>query len=634
LDYKYKIISFICPLPLYLTIRVRGCNLSKISVRNARNYHNMATLPVTSSRTFSNTPDIPRPEHPTPQFQRADWINLNGSWEFEKDPEYTGMNRSLPHGGIFTRTIQVPFPPESELSGINEQEFVPCVWYRREISVPQAWKKKNRRVLMHFGSVDYDATIWINGTEVFFHRGRHTRFTVDITDHIHGDETPNEVVVRAIDDIRSPDQPRGKQGTGKDEEFYFYTRETGITQSVWLESVSSPYIKDIKFIPNIDESTLTIQFHIEGDTTDIELEANAIINEKIVGQESVSADYQALVLPIAELHLWEPGNPFLYDLELTLRSKGKTIDHVTSYFGMRQITIEGNRFLINHKPFFQRLILDQGFYPDGLYTAPSDEALKRDIEIAQAMGFNGARAHQKKFEERYLYWADKLGYLLWGEIGSWGPDYSRDEAQLRFAEEWGELLPEYVNHAAIVGYIPLNEERKVTVAFLEKVLQATKVYDTTRPVIDASGYTHGELTDVYDIHQYTPDVLAFKTYCDEVLTGAHPDHPKYRGQPFGVMEWGGVFYDPNAAADISIGENVGYAGVKTGADLVQMYGSFMDMMMSMDTVFASCYTQLYDTERENNGLYDKHRNPKVDPQLIREINMRPAAYETVVKLKV
>jgi beta-galactosidase/beta-glucuronidase len=594
----------------------------------------MATLPAPSSRTFSTSPDIPRPEHPTPQFQRADWINLNGSWEFEKDPEYTGLMRSLTSGGVYTKSIIVPFAPESSLSGLGEEEFVPCVWYRRNFTVPPGWYEGNKRVLMHFGSVDYDATIWINGIEAFTHRGRHTRFTVDITEFIHESLAENEVVVRAIDNVMDPDQPKGKQKTGLEDHFCSYSRETGITQTVWLESVSSPYIREVKFIPNIADKTLTIQFHIEGNTDDIELEGIAFAEGKKVGSASVAADYQALVLELTELFLWEPGKPFLYDLELTLRSKGKTIDHVTSYFGMRQITIQGDRFLINNKPFFQRLILDQGFYPDGLYTAPTDEALKKDIEIAQAMGFNGARAHQKKFEARYLYWADKLGYLLWGEIGSWGPDYSRAEAQHRFATEWGELLPEYVNHASIVGYIPLNEEKKVTAAFLEKVFQATKVYDPTRPVIDASGYTHGELTDVYDIHPYTPDIEEFRNYCETVLRGEHPEHPTYKGQPFGVMEWGGIFFDPLTTAEITMGESVGYAGVKSGAELVAMYSSFMGTLLGMEQVFASCYTQLYDTEQENNGLYDKNRNPKVDPQLIREINLRPAAYETVVKLKV
>ncbi len=353
---------------------------------------------------------------------RDNWMTLNGPWQFEIDRKGDGEARGLMSGKPLAATIVVPFCPESKLSGLGlgNTEYFKHVWYRRLIDLPEAMQGK--RILLHFGGVDYKTWVYVNGKLAGTHTGENAAFSFEITPFLK--EGPNELVVRVFDDLRSGLQVGGKQAFNKSEGCV-YTRTTGIWQPVWLEAVGSSFVENISVVPDPDHGRVLIEAAVNGTDPDLKLSAEAFADGKPVGSDSAAGTWrnQRLVLNLSEKKLWEPGSPFLYDLKLTLTRGGETIDELKSYFGLRKVSIDGRRILINGKPIFQRLILDQGFYPDGIWTAPTDAALKHDIEMSMACGYNGARLHQKVFEPRFLYWADKLGYLVWGEFPNWGYNY-------------------------------------------------------------------------------------------------------------------------------------------------------------------------------------------------------------------
>ncbi|MBE6896653.1 MAG: beta-galactosidase, partial [Ruminococcaceae bacterium] len=353
-----------------------------------------------------------RPEYPRPQLVREKWQNLNGEWDFLIDHGCSGKDRKFYENADFNMKINVPFAPESKLSGIEYVDFMKCVWYRRTFTVDSS--AFEGRILIHFGAVDYRSEVWINGVSVGYHKGGYTPFVFDITDKCN--EGENTVVVYAYDDTRDPLQARGKQS-----EYYYnhgcdYTRTTGIWQTVWLEFVPNVYISKLRLTPDIDNERLHVVATFNKDCEET-MTAEASLNGNTVTVQSVKVrgTTAEMFLDIKDPELWSVDSPTLYDLKLTVGE-----DVVTSYFGMRKVAIKGYAIEINNKPVFQRLVLDQGFYPDGIYTAPTDEDLKNDIILSKAVGFNGARLHMKIFEPRLIYWADKLGYLLWGEYPNWG----------------------------------------------------------------------------------------------------------------------------------------------------------------------------------------------------------------------
>ncbi len=384
---------------------------------------------------FTNQ-DIPRPEYPRPQMVRDEWINLNGEWEFEFDHGNSGKDRGLYKADKLTGKIIVPFCPESRLSGIEYKDFIAAVWYRRQVEIPREWLSK--RVLLHFGAVDYNTDVWVNGEYAGNHMGGYSSFSFEITELLKPGN--NVIIVNAKDDTRSRKQPVGKQQYwGYYSNGCHYTRTTGIWQTVWLECVPRTYVANFRFNPDPENGCIHISASIKGCAENCRLSAKAFYKGKPAGEASslVTGHNAYITLKLSEIHLWEPGKPELYDLELVLSKDSgdaskdccsvskdcgagedslaadeAVIDKVKSYFGLRTVSIGDKAILINGKTVFQRLILDQGFYPDGIYTAPSDDDLRRDIEISMAMGFNGARLHQKVFEPRYLYWADKLGYMV------------------------------------------------------------------------------------------------------------------------------------------------------------------------------------------------------------------------------
>ena len=452
---------------------------------------------------------IPRPEYPRPQMVRDAFLNLNGAWDFSFDFSNSGIDRKYQLEENFERTITVPFCPESKLSGIGFTDFIPALWYKRTFTLPE--EALNGHVLLHFGAVDYRCKVWVNDVECGGHQGGYTSFAIDITEAAKAGE--NKVVLWAEDDGRSCTQPRGKQSSKYYSHGCDYTRTTGIWQTVWIEWVPSTYIDSYRVIPDRRNGKVTLKASIKGCTKNAVLTASASFDGKETGVSAVKAGpCTILELPLSIVELWEPGHPALYDLKLTLKGESYE-DTVTGYFGLRDVEVRPKGIYLNGKPVYQRLVLDQGFYPDGIYTAPTDEDLKADITRCQDLGFNGARLHQKVFEPRFLYWADHLGYLCWGEYPSWGINLARPEALSVFLHEWMESVDRDFNHPAIVGWCPLNEtgvtDRLDTT---EALYLVTKHMDPTRPVIDTSGYCHWGQTDVYDIHDYEQDPVAFKEH--------------------------------------------------------------------------------------------------------------------------
>lgn len=566
---------------------------------------------------------IYRTEHPKPQFMRENWLNLNGKWQFEIDNSNSGTERKLfENEKELSGVINVPFCPESKLSGIENVDFMSAVWYKREFCLTAEQLKS--RVVLHFGAVDYEATVYINGKKCGSHKGGYVSFSFDISDFVVMGK--NTVTVCAVDDTRSPLVPSGKQSEKYNSYGCYYTRTTGIWQTVWLEFTPKAYIKNVKYITDIDNASVNINATVVGSGI---FEAEAFYESRSVGKtKTVSCGGNVSVaIKLCEKHLWEVGNGRLYDLVLRFGE-----DSVSSYFGLRQITLDGYKFLINGKSVFQRLILDQGFYPDGIYTAPSDEELRGDIERSLAMGFNGARLHEKVFEERFLYHCDRLGYIVWGEYPNWGLDHSREDSVYVILPEWLEEIERDFNHPSIIGWCPFNETwdqngRKQYDDLIKLIYLATKAADPTRPCIDTSGNFH-VLTDIYDLHDYEQNPEEFKKHYEPLgdsndfnFLSAYKNRQHYDGKlPFFVSEYGGIGWNVN--------NGWGYGNApQTQQAFIERLKGLTDVLLDHERIFGFCYTQLTDVQQEQNGLYTYDRKPKFDPEAIAKIISRRAAIE-------
>lgn len=573
-----------------------------------------------------------RPEYPRPQMVRQNWLNLNGPWEYQTDRANSGLDRKLMDPDAdFTESINVPFCRESQLSGIGDTEFCNAVWYRKKISIPENWIGK--RIFLHIGACDFSTTLWVDGKKVGKHRGGFSSFSFELTPYLNGSEAT--LVLRAFDDVRSQKQAGGKQSKRYGSYGCYYTRTTGIWQTVWLEAVEQSFITETKYYPDIDAGTLTVQ--ATADSADgMTLFAKASYKGKAMGEACaiVHGKTATFTLSLAELHLWECGNGRLYDLELTLGN-----DSIKSYFGMRSIGWKDGIFYLNNKPVFQRLVLDQGFYPDGIFTAPSEQALIDDIERSMAMGFNGARLHQKIFEPVFLYHCDRLGYIVWGENGNWSLDVSAPTAWKAFLPEWLETIKRDFNHPAIIGWCPLNETQvDEDPEFIRFVADMTRAYDTTRLYIEASGWYHvAGIADIVDVHDYTADPAELVAKYEPLTRGeAVPIRlPKKwnveeYGKPTFVSEYGGIFWNPNEEHGIDqshIG-NWGYGDApRTEEEFVARFKGQTEAFLFHPRMGALCYTQLTDVEQEQNGLYTYDRKPKFDPAIFRAILTQEAAIE-------
>lgn len=578
---------------------------------------------------------IYRTEYPNPQFERADWQSLNGEWDFGFKKAVPGFRFSADERAAvkiheknrYPFTIHVPFCIESELSGIGYTGFVNMVWYRRKVNV----RKGDKKVFLHIGAADYLTTVLVNSKPVGRHSGGYTSFGFDITDFVSDGE--NEIFILCEDSVKNPMVMRGKQSERKKSHGCDYTRTTGIWQSVYLEYVPQSYIINFKIYPNVRNCSVTINAEFEGVA---DFSCNVLYKGRIVGTAEQKQACSNLIFEIklSEKHLWEIGQGRLYDLKMTFGE-----DKVSSYFGLRNVRLDGFRFLINEKSIFQRLVLDQGFYKQGIYTAPDEKDFMQDIRISMDLGFNGARLHQKVFEPRFLYHCDKMGYIVWGEYANWGLDYSSAKSVAVFLSEWKEAVERDFNHPSIIGWCPFNETwdyhgRRQYDELLSTVYDFTKTADPTRPCIDTSGNFHVK-TDIYDVHDYSYDTEFFKSNYDRLVTenelyehvlNDNPGRQKYGGQPVFVSEYGGIKWE----ADSSV-KSWGYGkDVKTPQEFADRYCGLTQALLSNKKIMGFCYTQLYDIEQEQNGLYTYERKKKFSDDIYRKIkavNTIPAEIE-------
>ena len=570
--------------------------------------------------------ELPRAEYPRPQFQRSEWINLNGAWSYTFDFGHSGKDRGYQNNTGFSGQITVPFCPESKLSGVGYTDFIEEMWYQRKLEIPAAWSGK--KIFLNFGAIDYEAAIYIDGKLVTRHFGGSSSFAVDLTRFVEAGKTHN-LVIDVTDKLREGTQTGGKQCTNYFSAGCSYTRTTGIWQTVWMEAVAPQAVKNVQVITDIDQKQLVVKptFYQESMNTFRVLVKE---NGKTIAQQDVKASNNSVaVLPMKKMKLWTPESPYLYDVEYQVIDKeGKNIiDHVSSYVGMRKVHIEGNRFYLNNEPYYQRLVLDQGFYPEGIWTAPSDEALKNDILLSKEAGFNGARLHQKVFEERFYYWADKLGYLTWGESASWGVNLRDEEAIRNFISEWSDIVTRDRNHPSLVTWTPTNEtwgcDEYVYPRFIKDIYNITKTLDPTRPVNDASGDDH-VVTDIWSVHNYEQDGKKLQESLDihegkELYRNSKAKFAVYEGQPYMVDEFGGIKWIPEEERN-NTQAGWGYGNApQTEEEFYQRLEGQVDALLALDHVWGYCYTQLTDVEQEQNGIYLYSRKPKFDMKRIKAI---------------
>ena len=573
--------------------------------------------------------------HPNPIFERDNWQRLNGEWDFgfskKADKNYKFLTEEqileFYKQSVFTHKINVPFCIESALSGIGYTGFLNRVWYKKRIHITS----NGNRVFLHIGAADYKTTVILNGEIAGSHKGGYTPMCFDITEFAVDGE--NELYILCEDNTRDSLIAGGKQSDRKNSYACSYTRTTGIWQSVYMEYAPFDYVKNFKLTPSFKHGNITVELELYGRG---KLEISAYLDEKNVGTRCIeeASDFVIVQIPISDIKAWELGNAVLYDLEIKFGD-----DKVSSYFGLRDIALDGYKFMLNGKSVFQRTVLDQGFYRKGIYTAENDEELKRDISLSMALGFNGARLHQKVFDPRFLYFCDRMGYMVWGEYANWGLDYSNPKSVDIFLHEWGEALRRDYNHPAIIGWCPFNETwnykgRKQYDPLLRTVYTYTKEFDRTRPCIDTSGNFH-VVTDIYDVHDYRGEFAEFRKSYESLVTDGelyehvlqdNPGRQKYNGEPVFMSEYGGIKWESDKQY-----KSWGYGNdVKTEEEWLERYQGLTDALLDNARMLGFCYTQLYDVEQEQNGLYTYDREKKFSEKTYEEIkktNTRKAAIE-------
>lgn len=577
--------------------------------------------------------NIPRPEYPRPDFERMEWFNLNGEWEFEFDDSNVGEFEKWYTSRKFSKKIIVPFCFQSKLGGIHDTGFHENLWYKREFELGQDFEGK--RIILNFGAVDYAAKVWINEEYTGSHRGGHTPFKIDITRYVK--KGINTIVIKAEDKYECT-QPRGKQYWLAKPERCWYTPTSGIWQTVWIETVGDTAFDRIKLTPDIDKKHVEVELFLdrfkENLNADIEVSYKGVLVNKtrVLLKERISK----VILCIKEedyvddIHYWAPETPNLYDIHFTLFDDGKQADFVKSYFGMRKISIKGDMILLNNRPYYQKLVLDQGYWPDSLLTPPSDEAIKTDIKMIKKFGFNGARKHQKIEDPRYYYWADKLGLLVWGEMPS-GYSFNDEEIE-NITEEWVEFIKRDCSHPCIVTWVPLNESWGVRNIIADKKQQdfaktlyyITKTLDGTRLISTNDGWEMVK-ADICGVHDYVADAKEFSSkFLDKVklMEGDAwgrmlcSEGTMYEGQPIIITEYGGTAFEGGPDG------SWGYDGaVKDQESFLKRYKSLTDAIRDIPYVRGYCYTQLTDVFQEVNGLMTAGRKPKADIDEIKKINL-------------
>ncbi len=588
-------------------------------------------------------PCAPRPEYPRPQLRRETWTNLNGEWRFAYDDEDRGLPEgwarieaaALDHATPFDLSITVPFCPQSRRSGIGDTGFHDIVWYARRFDHVNTGPAQ--RVLLHFGAADYRTNVWVNGSFVGHHEGGHTPFTFDVTDALAADE--NVLVVRVEDRGRDTTNPRGKQDWHEAPTHIHYNRTTGIWQTVWLEVVDALHITDVRITPNVVDSCISVQVELSralsGARAEIDVldHGHTLANAFLAVPDGLS--HVEGIIPLPEdprPRFWSPEDPHLYDIEIRIITpSGSPCDQVIGYFGLRSITVDAGRVLLNGAPIQVRMVLDQGYWTDTLMTAPSDAALRQDIVWAQSMGFNGARKHQKIEDPRWLYWADRLGFLVWEEMPG-APEFSGTSVE-RTVREWMAVLSRDHNHPCIICWVPINESvgcRRIgsdgrnqigpfEAAYASALYFLTKALDPSRLALSNDGWEH-TYSDLCTIHDYRSREALAHRFLDvnAALSNAAERRPVYApphqhdGQPVLLTEFGGILSGP-ADADFD------YLRVVDSQDLTNAVRSMLAVAQASPILAGFCYTQLTDVEHETNGLLTAARTPKVDVETIRTV---------------
>ncbi|WP_434059214.1 glycoside hydrolase family 2 protein [Gracilibacillus phocaeensis] len=576
-----------------------------------------------------------RTDYPRPQFQREDWQNLNGAWQFAFDDQNQGEKAEWFHNKDFDQTIQVPFTYETKASGIGEEAFHPYIWYKREVEIPA--EQAEKRVILRFQASDFLTKVWINGKYVGDHQGGNAAFAFDISDQVRYGES-NQVVVK-VEDSYSCYQPRGKQRWVDYNFGCWYVQTTGIWQTVWLEYLPTQSLDHVKMEPNIDQQSIAFTYHVNGELdndvridTLISFEGKSITQTSIYPQRNQVSQEVDLLADFQEwkLKLWSPAHPNLYDVHFKLYVGEQLVDEVTSYFGMRKVSIKDGQVLLNNSPVYQKLLLDQGYWPDSSITPPSEEAIIEDIDKTLAMGFNGVRKHQKIEDDRFMYWCDKKGVLVWSEMAA-TYEYG-DEAVEQFTKEWLEIVQQRFNHPSIITWVPFNESwgvpniftNKKQQAFTEAIYHLTKSIDPERPVIVNDGWEH-TISDIIALHDYEEFGQAFiDRYQDkETILGNKIPHNKgkyafaegysYKGQPVMLTEYGGIAFQDE--------KGWGYGNqVDSEVAFLKRYREITDAIKSIPYITGYCYTQTTDVQQEVNGLLYENREPKIAMEKIKEIN--------------
>ena len=570
--------------------------------------------------------------YPRPLLVRQKWVSLNGTWRFLFDNE----RRFKQPADIssWPLSIEVPYPPESKASGINDRGFHDVCWYQREFSIAPA---AHARVILHFGAVDYSAKVWVNGHFVVSHEGGHTPFSADITFALDPRGTQT-VTVGVDDDPQDLTKPRGKQDWQLEPHAIWYPRTTGIWQTVWLEQVAETYVQKIRWTPHVEGFAFTFEARIGGALSkDLTLEVSLRHNDRVLARDRYGVvgnevDRRIILSDPGiddyrnEL-LWSPERPTLLDAEITLRRGDEVLDEVRSYTALRSVAISRDRFMLNGRPYVLRLVLDQGYWPDTLMTAPDDDALRNDVRLAKAMGFNGVRKHQKIENPRYMYWADRLGLMVWEEMPS-AYRFTRTAIK-RTVQEWAEAIERDYSHPCIIVWVPFNESWGVPELpsvgqhrhAVEALYHLTKTLDATRPVIGNDGW-ESSATDIIGIHDYDANTKHIKQrYGTEIDPAQLFDRRRpggriltldgfpHRGQPIMLTEFGGIAYVKGRRAGSA--KAWGYSKAASDRQFLRLFTDLMTTVIFSPLFSGFCYTQFTDTFQEMNGLLTADRTPKI-----------------------
>jgi hypothetical protein len=580
----------------------------------------VADGPLVTKWAAEVSPANALPEYPRPQMVRKTWRNLNGLWEYAIAAKDAEQPQEL------TGQIPVPFPIESALSGVMEKVGESKrLWYRRKFSAPKL--VTGQRLLLHFGAVDWHATVYLNGKKLGEHKGGYTPFTFDVTDALV-DEGQQELVVSVWDPVNASFQPRGKQV--KDPKGIWYTSVTGIWQTVWLETVSKIHVESLHIVPDIDAGKVRVTANVAGDTRTVRVSLRAALNDQVFTAKGEPG--KPIEMTIKDAKLWSPDEPNLYDLTVTISDAAVgVVDEVASYFGMRKIALgkdeKGvNRLFLNNKPLFHFGPLDQGWWPDGLYTAPTDEALRYDIEVTRKLGFNMARKHVKFEPARWYYHCDKLGLMVWQDmpsgdeyIGRSDPDIERtSESVANFRREYREMIDASRNHPCIVAWVPFNEGWGQFAT--DDILAWTKRYDPTRLVDGPSGWTDRGSGDMHDIHRYPGPAI--------------PPLEANRAAVLG--EFGGLGLPLEGHLWQSGRKNWGYRSFKTTSSMRQEYKNLVNRLWPLygAGLAAAIYTQTTDVESEVNGLMTYDRAViKQDADELAKLHLRFYGPPPVIEVK-